>query len=156
MLCNIFLSLTTSLDLWSLYFSVFLAQKTADVSHMKYDCLLSFTLWVFFLLSHEYSFVWWLKFFNSYFRPVPFPPSHPTTSTTIFRCQDFFILPGKQFHFNILTPSKAEDDGFETIFMCVMRKSTFTYLGLGWVMGRADIRAPGGLIWPIQIDHLLF
>ena len=75
--------------------------------------------------------------------------SHPTTSTTIFRCQDFFILPGKQFHFNILTPSKAEDDGFETIFMCVMRKSTFTYLGLGWVMGRADIRAPGGLIWPI-------
>ena len=148
MLCNIFLSLTTSLDLWSFYFSVFPAQKTADVSHMKYDCLLSFTLWVFFLLSHEYSFVWWLKFFNSYFRPVPFPP-HPTPQLVPLRCQDFFILPGKQFHFNILTPSKAEDDGFETIFMCVMRKSTFTYLGLGWVMGRADIRAPGGLIWPI-------
>ena len=148
MLCNIFLSLTTSLDLWSFYFSVFPAQKTADVSHMKYDCLLSFTLWVFFLLSHEHSFVWWLKFFNSNFRPIPFPP-HPTPQLPLyFHARIFFILPGKQFHFNILTPSKAEDDGFETIFMCVMRKSTFTYLGLGWVMGRADIRAPG-LIWPI-------
>ena len=156
MLCNIILSLTTSLDLWSFYFSVFLAQKTADVSHMKYDCLLSFTLWVFFLLlSHVTRALVRLvvEIFQLQFQTYTFPSSHPfqlhKTTTIVFQCQDFFILPGKQFHFNILTPSKAEDDGFETIFMCVMRKSTFTYLGLGWVMGRADIRAPGGLIWPI-------
>ena len=105
------------LDLWSFYFSVFPAQKTADVSQMKYDCLLSFTLWVFFLflLSHERLVVVRIQL-----QPWSFPPHNHHISMP-----DYFILPGKQFHFNILTPSKAEDDGFETIFMYVMRKSTF-------------------------------
>ena len=70
-----------------------------------------------------------VEIFQLQFQNYTFPSSHPfqlhKTTTIVFQCQDFFILPGKQFHFNILTPSKAEDDGFETIFMYVMRKSTF-------------------------------
>ena len=150
----IFLSLTTSHlkgITWPLKFLLFSFPCPKNRWRVSYEIWLSFII-------HPMSFlliVTWVlvrlvvEIFQLLFQTCTFPtPSHPTTSTTIFRCQDFFILPGKQFHFDILTPSKAEDDGFETIFMYVMRKSPFTYLGLGWVMGRADIREPG-LIWPI-------
>ena len=47
MLCNIFLSLTTSLDLWSFYFSVFLAQKPLT-------CLI-WNMTVFYHSPYEFS-----------------------------------------------------------------------------------------------------
>ena len=109
---------------WPLKFLLFSFPCPKNRWRVTNEIWLSFIIhpmsFLFILIVTRASGWWWFEFDSSH------PDlSHPTQPPSYFDARLFFILPGKQFHFNILTPSKAEDDGFETIFMYVMRKSTF-------------------------------